>query len=135
MIARVAFLLVALMAVGALPRASAQEMGNVPPAVDAEEAHVYRRCTRCHNAENFHDKRYGWIGWELVLLRMQFLNGARFEPGEWARIRAYLLERKRAEPIWEFGEVVLLAAAASGGVLWLVRWRRTRSGDPANDRL
>ncbi|MBI4968234.1 MAG: hypothetical protein HZC25_08970 [Rhodospirillales bacterium] len=107
----------------------------MPMPADAEGAYVYRRCTRCHIAENFHDKRYGRIGWELVLLRMQFLNGARFEQGERARIRTYLLERKRADPIWEVGEVVLLAAGASGGVIWLLRWRRNRSGDPANDRL
>lgn len=115
------------MAVAALAQGSAQEMGNVPPPVDAEEAYVYRRCTRCHNAENFHDKRYGRIGWELVMLRMQFLNGARFEQGERARIRTYLLERKRAEPIWEFGEVVLTGVVAGSALIGLARWRRRRS--------
>lgn len=48
------------------------------------------RCTACHSADNFEQQRHNRIGWELVVLRMQYLNDAKLEPGERAIIAGHL---------------------------------------------
>jgi hypothetical protein len=57
-----------------------------PPGVRLVEA----RCGACHGADYLRDHRYGWLGWWSVLLRMEYINGARFEPGERRVIVAHL---------------------------------------------
>ena len=48
------------------------------------------RCAACHATGNYEQQRHNRIGWELVILRMQYLNDAKLGPGERTTIAAHL---------------------------------------------
>lgn len=84
------------------------------------------RCLGCHGMETLLEQRRTRIGWELVALRMQRLNGAQLEPGERAVIAAHLARtyppprhRRLAEPL-----VLILVSALPVLLIW--RWLRRR---------
>ncbi|MCC6008916.1 MAG: hypothetical protein JJU40_14750 [Rhodobacteraceae bacterium] len=87
---------------------------------------VEARCLSCHDAAQIADARLGTPGWTVTVLRMEWLNGARLEPGERAVIVAHLAapypERDRSE--WA-------GLVAGGGLIALLGlgawvWRRRR---------
>lgn len=84
------------------------------------------RCTGCHGADNFEQQRHNRIGWELVVLRMQYLNEAKLESGERAVIAAHLaavLPATGATAIQEALEQLAFVLVPAGMVLG---WRMHR---------
>jgi hypothetical protein len=81
----------------------------------------------CHAAERYVETRHTALGWHLVLLRMQWLNGAAFNPGDHSQLVAHLAEAQglsgpdAALELAAIG-VPLLAFLASW--FWLHRRRR-----------
>lgn len=51
---------------------------------------VRMRCTKCHPAYYYEEKRHTRLVWELVILRMQLINGAKLKRGERGIISAYM---------------------------------------------
>ena len=85
------------------------------------------RCTVCHVADNYVSQRHNRIGWELVILRMQYLNDAPFATGERSVIAAHLSETYPASGDAALIEALQqLAVALSPVWLWL-GWKVTRS--------
>jgi hypothetical protein len=85
------------------------------------------RCISCHTEDNYLGERRNRIGWELVILRMQYLNDAELQDGERGVIASHLAAsypqttvEALAEAARQLG-VVLLPVA-----LWL-GWSFTRS--------
>lgn len=84
---------------------------------------VEARCLSCHDAGQIELSRLGTPGWTITVLRMEWLNGARLEPGERAVIIGHLADRHPDRNRMEWA-LVLVAAAAVGLGGWL--WRRKR---------
>lgn len=85
------------------------------------------RCeTVCHGLDRFAHTRHGWLGWQAVILRMQHLNGALFDPGERDDLARHLVQTQSAS----LGEAALEYATlpAALALPWLVwaAWRRWR---------
>lgn len=91
-----------------------------------------RRCTLCHNADNYTQNRHTWAGWQAVVLRMQYLNHCPLEAGERDVIVAHLSEKHPA-PLgealleWGAGLMALLMPAAGGTAIWALRRRRRKA--------
>ncbi|MBM3392628.1 MAG: hypothetical protein FJY34_11765 [Betaproteobacteria bacterium] len=88
------------------------------------------RCeTVCHGHERFAHARHGWLGWQAVILRMQYLNGALLDPGErndLARHLAAIQPASFAESVMEYAIApAMLATPFLGWVGWR-RWRRSK---------
>jgi hypothetical protein len=81
---------------------------------------VETRCGACHGADYLRDHRYGWLGWWSVLLRMEYVNGARFEAGERRVIVAHLASSLPATSTRAGFEWT--AAAALPALLLAVAW-------------
>jgi hypothetical protein len=100
------------------------ELDARPRVVRLTEA----RCTRCHGVEPYSAQRHTWIGWQWVVLRMQWLNDAVLEPGERAQIVDHLAGTYPAAGAgaWtEWGTAVALALLALAlPVARFLRWRR-----------
>lgn len=50
------------------------------------------RCATCHVADVYVNQRHNRIGWELVILRMQYFNAVPLAAGERSTIAAHLTE-------------------------------------------
>lgn len=74
---------------------------------------VEARCAVCHGPDALSDRRYGWLGWWSVLLRMEYIHGARFEPGERRVIVAHLASSQSAGRMRGWLEWIAAAAAVS----------------------
>lgn len=85
---------------------------------------VEARCGACHGPEYLRNHRYGWLGWWSVLLRMEYFNGARFEPGERRVIVAHLARTRSATTAKVAAE--WLAAGTTGALLLLALARLAR---------
>jgi len=87
------------------------------------------RCAGCHGEGYYRERAHGTLGWLLVLLRMEWFNGARFEPGERRVIVAHLAgDAGAAREVAEFG---LLVAGALGLFAWFWRrWAQNRCKTP-----
>jgi len=79
------------------------------------------RCLSCHDVGQIDLTRLGAPGWTITVLRMEWLNGARLEPGERAVIIGHLAARHPDRNRKEWA-LVLVATAALGLGGWL--WRR-----------
>lgn len=85
------------------------------------------RCTLCHVADYYINLRHNRIGWELVILRMQYLNDTPLAAGERSAIAAHLAEAYPAMGGAALIEALQqLALALSPVWLWLA-WKITRS--------
>jgi len=85
------------------------------------------RCTACHAADNFENRRHNRIGWELAVLRMQILNEAPIGAGERSVIAAQLAEAYPASGSTAWVEALQqLAVALLPVCFWLV-WKIARS--------
>lgn len=80
---------------------------------------VEARCNVCHGPDALREHRYGWLGWWAVLLRMELVNGARFDAGERSAIVSHLAAtqagstlRRTTEWTLAVGLPVLLLAVA-----------------------
>ncbi|HET9699384.1 MAG TPA: hypothetical protein VFP70_00530 [Burkholderiales bacterium] len=92
-----------------------------------------RRCTLCHNADNYTRNGHTWPGWQAVVLRMQYLNHCPLEPGERAVIVAYLAEThpaSTAEALLEWSALAAALLLPLGGAVAFGAWRRRRSLSP-----
>ncbi|MCM2287639.1 MAG: hypothetical protein NDI67_01320 [Sulfuritalea sp.] len=85
------------------------------------------RCTTCHTEDNYINQRHNRLGWELVILRMQLLNGAELDRGERGIIVDHLAQTRSATAHDALLESLQqLAALLLPAVLWL-GWKLTRS--------
>ncbi len=85
------------------------------------------RCTACHATENYEQQRHNRIGWELVILRMQYLNEAKLEADERATIAAYLAAAYPATGTAAIQEALEQLAFALGPAGMILGWRRLRN--------
>jgi mono/diheme cytochrome c family protein len=85
---------------------------------------VEARCGTCHGPDYLRDHRYGRLGWWSVLLRMEYINGARFEGGE----RGVIVDRLVAtQPATGARLALEWAAAVAAPLLAIaVGWRLRR---------
>lgn len=74
---------------------------------------VESRCHVCHGADALREHRHGWLGWWAVLLRMELVNGARFEAGERGVIVAHLAAAQPATGLRLAIEWLLAAGAGA----------------------
>lgn len=84
------------------------------------------RCTGCHVADDYMNQRHNRIGWELSVLRMQYMNNAPLAVGERGVIAAHLTESYPATGSAALIEALLQLAATSPVWLFLI-WKATRS--------
>ena len=85
------------------------------------------RCTACHIEDNFTKQRHNRIGWELVVLRMQYLNDLKLDEGERSVIAAHLAQNYPAAGTDAVTEAILqMLAILSLPLLWLA-WRGARA--------
>lgn len=84
------------------------------------------RCTACHVADDYMNQRHNRIGWELSVLRMQYMNNAPLAAGERGVIAAHLTETYPATGNAALIEALLQLAATSPVWLFLI-WKATRS--------
>lgn len=85
------------------------------------------RCTVCHAADNFANQRHNRIGWELVILRMQYFNEAQLGAGERGMIAGHLAGAYPAIGRTALSEALQqLAAALLPFWIWIV-WKISRS--------
>lgn len=96
---------------------------------EAQARHVARplgvrlleaRYAFCHGPDALRERRYGRLGWWVVLLCMEYFNGAGFEPGERRVIVAHLTDSQSAGPIragieWLAAAAVVALLVAAGG--------------------
>lgn len=87
---------------------------------------VEARCLSCHDAGQIDRTSLGAPGWTITVIRMEWLNGARLEPGERAVIVGHLSARNPDRTVMEWAFVVTVGAAvvALGLGAWV--WRRMR---------
>lgn len=85
------------------------------------------RCTSCHVAETYLSQRHNRAGWELLMLRMQYLNAAPLGPGERSVIAAHLADTYPVKGVESFVEALQqFALLLSPLWIWLV-WKVSRS--------
>jgi len=101
----------------------AERIAAVRAARPVGEQLVEARCLSCHDVGQIDLTRLGAPGWTITVLRMEWLNGARLEPGERAVIIGHLADRHPDRTLMEWA-LVLVAAVAVGLGGWL--WRRKR---------
>jgi mono/diheme cytochrome c family protein len=86
---------------------------------------IEARCQSCHDRRQIDAARFGPIGWNATILRMQVLNGAALQPGERQVIVAHLTagSPERAAREWSLAAVsaLVLAGALIGLRAWLKR--------------
>lgn len=87
---------------------------------------VEARCLSCHDAGQIDRTILGTPGWTITVIRMEWLNGARLEPGERPVIVGYLADRHPDRTFVEWALVVTAGGVmvALGLGVWL--WRRQR---------
>lgn len=85
------------------------------------------RCRACHIADNFTKQRHNRLGWELVVLRMQYLNEVKLGEGERNVIAAHLAQNYPATGIDAATEAIMqMLGILSFPGLWLA-WRSARA--------
>lgn len=72
------------------------------------------RCSRCHGEANIAGIEAGRLGWQRIIFRMQWINGATLLPGERDVLAEHLADVRPA------GSFHVLAEYASAGVMLLV---------------
>ncbi len=94
------------------------------------------RCTTCHVAQNYESQRHNRLGWEIVILRMYYLNHAPLQDGERGIIAAHLAQRLPAqgtdaavEALQQFAAVALMPLL--GWLAWRLARLRSRRRRPA----
>lgn len=109
-------------------REAAEAIAAARAALPAEVRLLERRCTSCHDAENYTGRTHTRLGWALVVWRMRLLNGAEVTREEGARIAAYLAARQPASlavAVFEWGATAIVVTAPLAIAL-LVRRRLAR---------
>lgn len=104
----------------ALRLARGAELAARPYSVRLLEA----RCTACHVRESFTHIRHSWLGWQAVILRMQYFNGARLNPGERGDLARHLAVAQPASLGEAALEYAMLLATLAAPFLGWAGWRR-----------
>ncbi len=86
------------------------------------------RCTTCHAAENYESQRHNRLGWEIVTLRMVYLNDAPLQDGERGIIAAHLAGRLPARDADAAVEALQQLAVALVPLWGWLAWRLVRLG-------
>ena len=78
------------------------------------------RCKKCHPAHYYEDKGHIWLVWEIVIMRMQFMHGARLDEGERNEISSYLANARQASTAQVALEasLLILPIAVMSALLW-----------------
>ncbi len=87
---------------------------------------VEARCLSCHDVGQIDRTRLGTPGWTITVIRMEWLNGARMEPGERAVIVGHLSDRHPDRSLVEWAFVVTAGAVMVAIGLGAWGWRRKR---------
>lgn len=84
------------------------------------------RCLTCHDRAQIDAARFGTLGWNMTVLRMQLLNGADLRRGERGAIVGYLVARDpgRNRLEWGLAGLTLLALIGIGIGLKRSTWWR-----------
>lgn len=96
-------------------------------ALPEPERLTLARCKPCHAEGNYMSQRHNRLGWELVILRMQHLNGARMADGERGVIANYLTQKYPATGGARLMEAVQQLAGALVPVWLWIAWKSGRS--------
>lgn len=105
-----------------------QELAERPPAVQLIEA----RCANCHEDDTIFAKGRSRLGWEAVVLRMKWLNGADLKSGERPVIASWLAT-EYGVPAWQTASELLALFGSTVAAVWVARTmnaRRTRERKP-----
>lgn len=110
-------------------QAEAERIATERAARPLGERLVEARCLTCHDAGQIDRTALGGPGWTVTVLRMEWLNGARLQPGERTAIVAHLAarhpERKRTERAGLIAGTALVGALGFGSLVWRRRrWSR-----------
>jgi hypothetical protein len=92
-----------------------------------------RRCTLCHSADNYLQNGHTWLGWQAVVLRMQYLNHCPLQPGERGVIVTHLSETHPAsiaEALLEWGALAAALLTPAAAALGIRAWRRRGALSP-----
>jgi hypothetical protein len=108
----------------AAQQARAAELAARPYAVRLLEA----RCeTVCHDHERFAHNRHTWLGWQVVILRMQYMNGALLDPGDRSDLAYHLADSQPAAWVDAVLEYAPLPVALIMPWLGWLGWRRWKT--------
>lgn len=103
-------------------QAEAERIATERAARPLGERLVEERCLTCHDAGQIDRTALGAPGWTVTVLRMEWLNGARLEPGERRVIVQYLAashpKRNRAEWLGLMWGFFVIAALGFGALVW-----------------
>lgn len=113
----------------------AEQAAQQRARAEAEEARrpyperlLHARCSTCHPLDAVLHPRHGWLGWQVVILRMRLFNRAPLDNAE-QQVLAVELTRLRPAPpavaALEIAAAALLAAAPLA-LAWALRRRRSR---------
>jgi hypothetical protein len=107
--------------------ARAAELAARPYGIRLLEA----RCdTVCHGVDRFEQTRHSWLGWQAVILRMQYLNGATLDPGERADLARHLAAAQPASIALAAIEYAIPPVLLATPFLGWAGWRRWRKRKP-----
>ena len=98
-----------------------RERAKRPLAVQLIEA----RCANCHEDDTIFAKGRSRLGWEAVVLRMKWLNGADLKSGE-RKVIATWLAREYGVPTWRKASEILALFVSIIAAVWVVRTLNTR---------
>ncbi|MDZ7709745.1 MAG: hypothetical protein U5K36_06415 [Roseovarius sp.] len=90
---------------------------------------VEARCLTCHDRPQIDAAEFGPLGWNITVLRMQWLNGAELKSGDRRVIVSHLAAASQGRAVLEWGLAVLSGLALLVAVMatWLWWRRRARS--------
>jgi hypothetical protein len=85
------------------------------------------RCTSCHSEDNYLEQRHNRVGWELVILRMQYLNDAELQDGEGGVIASHLAANYPQTAVEALAEAARQLGVALLPIALCLGWRFARS--------
>lgn len=88
---------------------------------------THTRCTTCHDAGNYANQRHNRVGWELITLRMQYLNEAPLAAGDRSVIAAHLADIYPASGVAGLVQALQQIAVVLSPVWIGFAWKMIRS--------
>ncbi len=107
-------------------QAEAERISVARAARPLGERLVEIRCLTCHDARQIEGTTLGRPGWTITVVRMEWLNGARLEPGDRAAIIAHLAARHPERNRWEWTVLIMGLVAMAVFALGAWFWKRGR---------
>lgn len=111
--------------------AARQRLEAQRTARPAGERLVEAHCAPCHRLDTLAAHSFGYVGWWVTVLRMQWLNGATFGPGERSLMVKHLARTQPPAPLQARLEWALAGTLPCALLFGLWRFTRRR---PAHRR-